>query len=247
VCAGIMVDYLESMQNILRGNVPPCDFHLHTTWTDGARSVAEMHRSAVLAGLDCILFSEHARKISGDWFPEFAAEVRSLKQDECRALVGVETKVEDFTGAIDSTPEILAACDLVMASVHRFPGEDGIVSGTDRYTAQEAIDTEFRLAFAVLDNPHVDILGHPFGMCYRRFKLTPPEDKFHELIEKAAKTGVAIEVNPQYHPDPWRLIEWCQEAGARISLGSNAHAAETVGRITRILRGEEPAWIPFES
>ena len=242
-----MVDYLESIQKISPGNVPLFDFHLHTSWTDGARSVAEMHRSAVLAGLDCILFSEHARKTSGDWFPDFVAEVRSLNQGECRALAGLETRLKTLRVPIDCTPEILAACDLVMASVHRFPGEDGIVSGTDRYTAQEAIDIEFRLAFAVLDNPHVDILGHPFGMCYRRFKITPPEDKFHALIEKAAKTGVAIEVNPQYQPDPWRLIEWCQQAGARISLGSNAHAAETVGRITRILRGEEVAWIPFES
>src|SRR5437764_101248 len=158
-----MADYLEPVQKISRESVPAYDFHLHTTWTDGTRGVAEMHRSAVLAGLDCILFSEHARKTSGDWFPDFVAEVRALNQDQCRALAGLETKVDDFTGAVDSTPEILAACDLVMASVHRFPGEEGIVSGTDRYTAQEAIDTEFRLAFAVLDNPQVDILGHPFG------------------------------------------------------------------------------------
>jgi histidinol phosphatase-like PHP family hydrolase len=93
----------------------------------------------------------------------------------------------------------------------------------------------------------VDILGHPFGMCYRRFKLTPPEDKFHALIEKAAKTGVALEINPQYQPDPWRLIEWCRQGGARISLGSNAHSTTTVGRITRVLRGEEAAWMPSES
>jgi putative hydrolase len=243
----IMVDYLEPLQKISRANVPACDFHLHTTWTDGSLSVAEMHQSAVRAGLDCVLFSEHARKTSEDWFPTFVAEVRSLEQDKCRALVGVETKVDDFTGAVDSTPAILGACDLVMASVHRFPGEQGIVSGTDTYTAEQAIDTEFRLASAVLDNPDVDILGHPFGMCYRRFKLTPPEDKFRALIEKAAKTGVALEINPHYQPDPWRLVEWCQLAGARISLGSNSHSGETVGRITRILRGEEAAWIPFES
>src|SRR5439155_22628346 len=114
-----MVDYLESMQKISRGNVPAYDFHLHTRWTDGTRGVAEMHRSAILAGLDCILFSEHARKTSEDWFPEFVAEVRSLKQDECRAFAGVETKAEDFSAAIDSTAEILAAAALVMASVPR--------------------------------------------------------------------------------------------------------------------------------
>jgi histidinol phosphatase-like PHP family hydrolase len=241
------IDHLEPLQKISRWNVLRRDFHLHTAWTDGAQSVKEMHESAIMGGLECILFSEHVRKTSGDWFPRFAEEVRDLPRDLCWALVGLEAKVENFDGEIDTVPDILAEADLVMASVHRFPGEQGIVHGTQGYTPERVIDLEFRLAYAALDNPHVDILGHPFGMCYRRFKIHPPERKMGELIAKAAKTGVAIEINSYYHPDPWQMIEWCQCAGARISLGSNAHSIEEVGRIIRILEGKEPAWIPFES
>src|SRR2546423_803656 len=128
------IDHLAAMQSITRANIPRRDFHLHTIWTDGAVGVIEMHQSAIAAGLECVLFSEHARRTSGDWFPDFARQVRELPSGECRALVGVETKVDDFSGAIDSTPAILDLCDLVMASVHRFPGEEGIVKGTENYT-----------------------------------------------------------------------------------------------------------------
>ncbi len=62
--------------------------------------------------------------------------------------------------------------------------------------------------------------------------------------EKAARTGVAFEVNAHYHPDPWFLIGACRKAGATISLGSNAHALGDVGRILRVLRGQEPPWNP---
>jgi histidinol phosphatase-like PHP family hydrolase len=233
---------LSLFDSISRHGVPPGDFHLHTTWTDGTRSVREMHDAAVAAGLHVALFSEHARRSSGDWFPTFAAEVRSLPHDRCKALVGVETKVDDFSGSIDCTDAILAHCDLVMASVHRFPGEEGIVSSVRNHTPAQALEIEFRLASAVLDNAAVDILGHPFGMCYRRFGIAPSDDMMRALIEKAARTRVAIEINPHYHPEPWRLIGWCQEAGARVSLGSNAHACEDVGRITRILGGREEPW-----
>jgi putative hydrolase len=237
---------LSVFRSIAPGNVPRGDFHIHTTWTDGAEDAATMHAAAVAAGLEVVLFSEHGRKSSGDWFPRFAAEIRELPQQPCRALVGLETKVLDMSGEVDTTDPILACCDLVMASVHRFPGEEGIVHSTRSHTPEEALEIEFQLALAVLDNPHVDILGHPFGMCYRRFHIAPPEEKLLQLIAKAAKTGVAIEINSHYHPDPWRMVEWCQQAGAPISLGSNAHAAAEVGRVRRILEGREPAWVPFE-
>jgi putative hydrolase len=236
--------YLDAIQAIAPGNVPGVDFHLHTTWTDGENSAVEMHNQAIARGLSSILFSEHARKSSGDWFPEFAREVRSLPRSACTALVGVETKVESFAGSLDCTPNILAQADVVMASVHRFPGEQGVVRGFGDVKPEEAVDLEFRLAMAVLENPDVDILGHPFGMCYRRYHVRPPDEKMRALIARAASTGVAFEVNAHYHPHPWQLIEWCLEAGARLSLGSNAHRTADIGRIVSVLEGKEKPWCP---
>lgn len=237
-------DYLTPLQQIDREHIPAFDFHIHTSWTDGTKPVREMYDRAVSSGLQWVLFSEHARKTSEEWFGKFADEVRSFPNKGCHALVGVETKVADFEGELDCTANILDRCDLVMASVHRFPGEKGTIRGFGDVCPEEAPEIEFRLAWAVLENPNVDILGHPFGMSYRRYHVTPPDDFIRSLIKKAASQKVAIEINSRYHPDLWKWIQWCQEAGALISLGSNAHCLEEVGRIGRILKGEEQAWIP---
>jgi putative hydrolase len=235
---------LAPLQRSAADQPAPFDFHMHTNWTDGENSSLEMYQEAVRCGLKTILFSEHARK-SSDWFGKFAKEIRALPQLGCVAHVGVEVKALDFEGNIDCSDQIVEECDLVMGSVHRFPGEEGIVKGARSELApKEIVDTEFRLASAMLDNPTVDILGHAFGMCYRRFGIAPPRERFIALIEKAARTRVAFEVNAHYHPDPWFLIRACRDAGATISLGSNAHVRGEVGRILRVLRGQEPPWNP---
>jgi histidinol phosphatase-like PHP family hydrolase len=226
---------LSCMQEIKRGNIPKCDFHMHTNWTDGSNTSVEMHNAAITQGLTTILFSEHARKTSGDWFPDFAKEIRSLPDEYCKALVGVEAKVDDFLGNIDSVDEVLQECDLVMASVHRFPGESDLDVKDPNKVKREAIEIEKELSLAVLENKRVDILGHPFGMSLRRFNVQPSDDDFKEVIKKAAETGVAIEINSHYHRNLWDIIDWCKDSGALISLGSNAHDTAHVAMINNTL------------
>jgi putative hydrolase len=217
--------------------VPPVDYHMHTIWTDGANSVQDMHAAAIGAGMTHILFSEHARKTSGDWFGSFAAEVRGLPAGGCRAMVGVESKIESFEGTLDLTDDIRHHCDLVMGSVHRFPNETSIdKANPPSLSSAEVADTEFRLSRAAVRAGHIDILGHPFGMSYRRFKIEPPEEMIEQLASDCARYGVAFEVNGRYHRDPWRFIAICRKHGAPISLGSNAHRREEVGAITRLLK-----------
>lgn len=240
-------DHLAPVQAVLQGSVPRVELHAHTTWTDGTDSVADMYARAVATGIQLFNFSEHARRSSGDWFGAFADEVRALPKSPCRALVGVEVKVLDFTGALDVSEQVLGHCDLVMGSVHRFPGETDAEAGTRNRQVSEAIETEFQLMCGVLDNQTIDILGHPFGMCYRRFGIVPPDDMMRAVIAKAASTSIAFEINARYHPEPQRLVTWCKEAGARVSLGSNAHRMAEVGRIVRILEGTESPWNPSAS
>ncbi len=230
-----------SPDQLAPGKAPAFDGHIHTIWTDGELPVAGVYAQAVDCGLEAILFSEHARKTSTDWFNDFAAEVRALPTSPCRAFVGVECKVEDFDGTLDTAPEIYDLCDLVMASVHRFPDGKGGAYAFDAVPPEQAVELEFRLSMAALSNPLTDVLGHPFGMSYKRFKTAPGEDLLRELCAAAAKNQVAIEINSAYHPDPWRLIDLCRDAGVQISLGSNAHQQHEIGQIVRLLNKTEQA------
>ena len=92
---------LKKYQNVSKHNIPMFDYHMHTNWTDGNNTSYEMYERASKLGLKSILFSEHARKSSEDWFYKFANEIRLLPKSPCQALVGVEAKVVDFDGNIE--------------------------------------------------------------------------------------------------------------------------------------------------
>ena len=219
-------------------SLPMSDCHLHTSWTDGEASVGEVYRMAVEVGLETILFSEHSRKTSADWFKDFADEVRALPVSSCIPYVGTEVKVESRAGDIDTSPAITDHCDFVMASVHRFiNAKDATIQFAEADPSQ-AVDIEYALTWAVLENPQVDILGHMFGMSYRRFGQAPSDEMIRQLIARAAQFGVAVEVNSHYHPNALKMVRWCQEFNAKIAFGSNAHKLSEVGTIVRQLGRE---------
>lgn len=219
-------------------NLPRVDCHLHTSWTDGADTVEEVYRAALDNGLTTILYSEHSRKSSTGWFHKFAEKVRALPTTPCRAYVGTEVKVETRAGDIDTIPAISDQCDFIMASVHRLIDANDVTIEFANTDPAQAVELEYDLTWAALENPQVDILGHMFGMSYRRFGLTPSDERIRELIARAAQFGVAVEVNSHYHPDALKMLKWCQEFDARIAFGSNAHELKAVGSIMRQLQRE---------
>jgi len=227
----------EITDNLRSNKIPKVDLHMHTNWTDGKNTVSEMYKSACSKGLDVVLYSEHARYKSVDWFKNFAQEVRSIKKKKCLPLVGVESKILNYKGEIDIHPKIARECDLIMGSVHRFPGEDGInlKRHISKYKKKEAIEIEFELSIAALKYSSIDILGHPFGMSYSRFKTQPPWKLIIELIKTAKKYKKAFEINSKYHKQAKKMISKCLEYETLISLGSNAHSVKEVGKIQKIL------------
>lgn len=248
-------NYFIDPTDIQKGIIPKIDLHLHTKWTDGQHRVEEMYQSAAQKGLSTILFSEHVRQSSQEWFSRFANEVKTLPQNPCKALVGLEARACNFQGDLDCSESLMDQCDLIIGSVHRFPDPKGQPKDFDQTTPEEAEEIEFELSLKILENSRVDILGHPFGMCYQRYHRIPSEKKIRTLIEKAAQHQVAFEINTHYHPHPWLLILWCQEANAllptgsgvhaakekkvMISLGSDAHSIDEIGRVQQVLaRGE---------
>jgi histidinol phosphatase-like PHP family hydrolase len=216
--------------------LPAVDSHLHTSWTDGKATVEETYERAVQVGLEVVLYSEHSRKTSTDWFSRFASEVRALPRSPCAAYVGTEVKVELHDGTIDTVPAITDHCDVVMASVHRFPDVDGTAIPFADVDPAGAVQREYELSWAVLANPQVDILGHVFGMSFRRYKVVPPDDKIAALMARAAEFGVAVEINSHYHPEPFQMIKLAQDVDAIVTFGSNAHELGAVGAIMRVLR-----------
>ena len=226
----------EKIYNSLkRGIIPRVDLHVHTNWTDGQHSVFEMHEEACRKSLSHIFFSEHSRKESGNWFLEFGKQVDSLSKSRCEAIKGTEVKILNFEGELDMNENFYRESDLVMASVHRFPGETSKdFRNKKTLKKDEVIKIEFELMIAALNNPKVDILGHPFGMTLNRFGYEPNDNLFDELIIQCGKKNKIFEVNYRYHKNPKILIDKCLKNKTQISLGSNAHSKEELAKILEI-------------
>jgi putative hydrolase len=215
------------------------EFHAHTTYTDGRMSVAEAVRTAAEQQLRLFVLTDHVRRET-DWFPAFAAEI--LAQPYTAGLdvgIGCEAKILDRTGALDVTDAIRAACDLVLASVHGIPVAGRFVKPRDLPPA-ELEKAERELALSVLSNGTADVLAHPMGM-FQSTTRTFPHASMAALVEAAAASDVAIEISSSYLVDVPAFLELCERHNPVVSIGSDAHGVEDVGRCRAGLL-EQCAW-----
>ena len=114
-------------------------------------------------------------------------------------LKGVEADILQ-DGRVDYDPRVLERLDFVIASVH------------SRFNMSEREMTARILA--AMDNPHLTIIGHPTGRLL--LSRDPYGVDLDAVIEKAAATGVALEINADPHrlDLDWRVLRRVREAGA---------------------------------
>ena len=206
----------------------PSDYHLHTAYTDGTASVLEMAKAAVSNGMARILFSEHVRHTS-KYFGSFMLEVRKLQYSGLKAYVGIETKILDFNGSLDCSPQLASECDAIIGSVHSLPvNEKGHVVSWSQLDVERGLEAEFQLALAIVKKSRAHILGHPLGMVIKQFNIQPI-DLLYELACACRDSNKAFELNARYCPDPQAWIDIVQKADCKVSFGSDAHETSDVG------------------
>lgn len=211
------------------------DFHLHTRWTDGTPEIADIVRRCQERGLAEIAFTEHVRQDSA-WFPRFVDEVReAASRASLRVFVGCEARIRNLDGMLDLSDDIRTRCDVVLASVHRFPGPGGAPVPFSQVPEAQFASTEHRLAMAFLRRGGADVLAHPGGMSLRHGPGFPDES-FLELAEAAKAAGIAIELNASYMKDFRGFVALLQRVDPLISVGSDAHHLDELGACRDRLR-----------
>ncbi len=191
-------------------------FHVHTTWSDGSGSIAEMALAAAAAGFTYVGITEHSQSAiyAGGLGPERLREqARAIEEARGAApgvhiLQGVEVDVL-ADGSLDLDDATLAELDFVIASVH-----------TDLDMRRSAMTD--RLVRAVR-HPLVTILGHPTG----RLLLGRKEYRFDiDAVARAAAsndTFLEINANPQRLDLNDILARRAAELGARFVIDPDAH------------------------
>ncbi len=196
------------------------ELHAHTDWSDGAATLEEMAAAAIQAGLDYLVITDHSRSlgVANGLTPERVRQQRR-KIDALQKRIGARlrllhgTEVEVLAdGRLDFPDEVLAAFDLVTASVH-----SSLRQSRDRVTAR---------MLAAIRHPHVDIIGHLTG---RMIGTRDPADLDLEAVFRAAaEQGVALEINS--HPERLDLNEAharrATEVGCLLAINTDAHRPE---------------------
>jgi len=192
------------------------DLQMHTTWSDGRHTIAQMAEAARSRGLHYILITDHSygigavRGLRAEDLRAQRAEIEAVnaRYDDFRVLAGIEVEIR-ADGSLDFPDEVLAELDIVVASLH-----SGLRTGRERTTQR---------MLAAIRNPHVDIIAHPTGRLLGRREGADLD--MEAILQAAAETGTIIEVNsyPERLDLPDRYVRRAVELGVKLAISSDAH------------------------
>ena len=219
------------------------DLQMHTTWSDGATDVMGMAEAAVALGYEYILITDHTAGLGivNGLTPERIRQQRveidkvnaDLKKRKAKLTVlhGAEVEVHS-DGSLDLPDDVLAELDLVQASVHT-----SLTQPREKITAR---------AIAAMQNPHIDILGHPSGRIIN--EREGADYDWDALFKAAAEYGVAVEINA----DTSRLdlsdvhARRALELGCKITISTDAHTPVSLPNMRLGVGVARRAWVTAE-
>ncbi len=223
------------------------DYHVHSTFSDGASTVAENVQVAGERGLRQICLADHVRRDTR-WVPEFVAAAGGLRdRSELAVLIGLEAKIWDAAGYLD-LPDQIGGIDLVLVADHQFPGTDGPVhpnlirAALERgaLAPSEAIGGLLAATSAALTRVTGarPLIAHLFSLLPKigLSERAVPDAALASLAGRAAETGALLEVNEKWGCPPARTVAVFAAAGVRVVAGSDSHHCRDIGRFTSVRR-----------
>ncbi|MEA3213554.1 MAG: putative hydrolase [Chthoniobacter sp.] len=218
------------------------DLQMHTTWSDGAGTVAEMATAAVQRGYKFIGITDHTQglKIAGGLDEsrlqaqgrEIVALNKQLRQQKIEFTVLRSAEVNlSPDGQGDMRSAALRKLDLVLGCFH------SSLRRTEDQTSRY---------IAGLRNPDIQILGHPQTRVYNRREGLKAD--WSKVFTEAARLDKAVEIDGYADRQDLRvsLLKIARKAGVRISLGTDAHHPDQLAFMELSLAAAALAKIPTD-
>jgi DNA polymerase (family 10) len=216
------------------------ELHGHSTWSDGTASIAQMAEVSRKRGYAYWNVSDHSvglgivGGLDGERVRQQAVEIAALNQQwadagvNFRLLRGIEVEIL-ADGSLGLPDEVLAELDVVVASIH-----SGLRQDRETITAR---------CLRAIQNPHVDILGHPTG---RIIGSRPPSDlDMEQVLVACAETGAVVEINA--HPSRLDVSDVyarrAVELGCKIAINSDAHELSGMDMMEYGIATGRRAWL----
>lgn len=200
--------------------------HVHSQWSDGRRTIAELVEHAISLGYGYLLMCDHSKAaFYANGLDEARLEAQGREIDAInarydpavfRVLKGIECDIL-ADGSLDLADDALAALDAVVISVH------------SRFELGREQQTE-RICRA-LEHRYATILGHATG----RLILTRKgyDVDLRLVVDAAARHRRSIEINGNpYRLDlNWRMARHAQQMGVPIAINPDAHTLEDFANV----------------
>ncbi len=197
------------------------DLQMHTVWSDGADSIADMAEAAAKRGLQYIAITDHsrglgiARGLDPQRLEEQRREIEEVRKrfPQLTILHGVEVEIRS-DGSLDLPDETLAKLDLVIASLH-----SALRQERERVTER---------LIKAMEHPLVDIIAHPTGRLIGQREGADLD--IERVIDVAVRTGTILEVNAA--PDRLDLrdahVRLAISRGVKLVIDTDAHHTEAL-------------------
>ncbi|MBI5024027.1 MAG: DNA polymerase/3'-5' exonuclease PolX [Candidatus Omnitrophica bacterium] len=195
------------------------DLHVHSTWSDGHNSIAEMAQAARTKGYQYLAISDHSPRlrVAGGVSPEDLKRKKkeidglNAKLKDFHILFGTEVEI-DSDGNLDYNNTILGEFDLVIAAIH-----SGFEQSSEQLTKR---------LVKVCQNKYVHAIAHPTGV--HLGKREPCHFDFKEVCAAAVDNNVCLEINAF----PVRLdlnganVYHARKYGVKFVIDTDAHRAD---------------------
>lgn len=212
------------------------DLHVHSIWSDGRASIIELAQAARSLGYEYIALSDHSPSVGiagGIGREKMEEKIEAVAEandslEGITVLMGAEVDIK-ADGSLDYPDDLLERMDVVVASVHM--------------AQQQKERTITGRLISAIENQNVDIIGHPTGRIINQRE--PSDMDFHAVLEAAAKTGTALEINA--HPSRLDLNDVnaraAKEMGVQMSINSDAHDAGQLLNMKYGINVARRAWL----
>ncbi len=237
--SGKELERLDELEQLVQLTDIVADLHMHTTWSDGAHSVAEMGQALIKKGYQYAVITDHSQylKVANGLTPERLANQKveieqfNTEQSNLRLFRGTEMDIlPDAT--LDFSDEVLRELDFVIASIH------------SSFTQSQSKIME-RLYTAII-NPYVHMIAHPTGRIVGQRSGYNPD--IPQLIDWAAEHRKILELNA----NPYRLdlciehLQLAMEKNVPIAINTDAHAIEHLRFMEIGVHYAQKAWLKKE-
>lgn len=213
--------------------------HVHSTWSDGTASIAQMAEAARRLGFEYMGLSDHSQEAS---YANGLDEARLKKQWE--EIDGLNKKVKGFKilkgmeldiladGSLDLDEKMLAQLDFAIGSIH------------SRFTMPEEEMTA-RVIKAIA-NPHLDIFAHPTGrLLLDREGYRIDLDKVLDAVKKYDKV-IELNANPHRLDLDWIHARRARDKGVKLSINPDAHSTKGLADVRFGVATARRAWLRKE-